>query len=55
MKDFSICITMDCWKFERGGFFKILKKKKKAHIRFSAFYPSHPQIIPAIFLRNLPV
>ena len=24
-------------------------------IRTSAFYPSHPQIIPAIFLRSLPV
>jgi len=38
-------------------FFKILKKKKKAllHIRTSAFYPSHPQIIPTVFLRSLPV
>ena len=32
MKDFSICITMDCWKLAREvkALFKILKKKKKA-------------------------
>ena len=42
------------WHME--AFFKILKKKKVLlHIRTSAFYPSHPQIIPAILLRSLPV
>ena len=50
----AICTAGSC---HVEAFFKILKKKKKVllHIRTSAFYPSHPQIIPAILLRSLPV
>ena len=41
MKDFSIYITMDCWKFERGGFFQDTKEEEESVIT----YP-HLRILP---------
>jgi len=55
---------MDCLKLAREGLFQDTEEEDESvrcvswallHIRTSAFYPSHPQIIPAIFLRSLPV
>jgi len=41
MTDFSICITMYCWKFERGGFFQDTKEEEESVIT----YP-HLRILP---------
>jgi len=42
----------------RGDLFQDTEEEEEEallHIRTSAYYPSHPQMIPTIFLRSLPV
>jgi len=34
MKDFLICITMDCWKFERGGFCQDTEEEEESVITY---------------------